>query len=93
MRSLNDWIDPREFEMVAQLSHFGWGVAVVLAGWTLGGETAMVVVGALWVLYAAVKEFWYDEKYERPVVRGSSGLDFTVEVVGALVGMSLVWLR
>lgn len=35
---------------------------------------------------AALKEFWYDEKYEDPATRGSSLLDFSMYMVGLLIG-------
>ena len=38
---------------------------------------------------AAIKEFWYDYKYETAEERGSSLLDFTMYAVGLSLGLFL----
>lgn len=84
-------IDPKEFNFVSQLSHFGWGLAIVLVGARFGHGCEFVLAGT-WVAYAAVKEFWYDKWYETAEVRGSSVEDFIYQVAGAGVGLAFVLL-
>ena len=80
-------ISEKQFNMVSQFSHFGWGLAVVLTG-NLFHKA--LPVGGLWLLYAAIKEFFYDERYETPEVRGSSLEDFVFQAMGAGVALVLI---
>ncbi len=80
-------ISDKQFNTLAQISHFGWGTAVVLAGNLF--HARFPVAGA-WLLYAAIKEFFYDQRYETPEVRGSSLEDFLFQAAGAAVGLILV---
>jgi hypothetical protein len=77
-------IDPKTFNQVAQLGHFAGGAAIVLAVVVISHHRtycvwALLAVAAL----AAIKEFWYDEKYETTEVRGSSLQDFIFYLLGA----------
>jgi hypothetical protein len=77
-----------EFNTVSQLSHVAWGVMIILLFHIIGHSVIIDLIGlGLWTTYSGVKEFWYDNKYEIPVVRGSSLLDFSMQVGGALVGL------
>jgi len=38
------------------LSHLGWGFAVPLVGYWLGGPRWLRIIGAIWVLYALYRE-------------------------------------
>ena len=81
----------KEFNTVSQLSHVGWGIMIMLLFNTIGKNIGIDIIGlGLWILYTGIKEFWYDEKYEIPVVRGSSSLDFCMQVGGAIVGMIII---
>ena len=78
-------VDEKEFDFVAQLSHLGWGIAVVLLADKLFHRAASMAI--LWIIYAAIKEFYWDYKYETPEVRGSSAKDYLFQVLGALIGI------
>ena len=80
----------KEFNTVSQLSHVGWGIMIMLLFNTIGKNIGIDIIGlGLWILYTGIKEFYYDEKYEIPVVRGSSTLDFCMQVGGAIVGLAI----
>ena len=80
--------DP-EFNLVSQLSHFGWGLAVVLIANLWGYSTT---AAWMWIIYCILKEFWYDAKYETPEVKGSSKLDFWVAVAGSMAALLLIYI-
>lgn len=83
-----DNISPKEFNMVSQLSHFAWGMLVVTIPVMFHAAHALAWIIPLWVGYSAIKEFWYDEKYENPSVRGSSLEDFCFQqswIVGIIL--------
>lgn len=88
-----------EFNVVSQLSHFAWGVMVMLLANLFSSHLSVYdrmsmnfIVLIAWILYTGIKEFWYDEKYEIPVVRGSSTLDFWVQSGSAIVAMGLIYI-
>ena len=71
------------FNEVAQASHFfiaGWAIATSQAIWH-GRAKFWASAGVL--LFAAVKEFWYDHTYETPATRGSDLEDFLFYALGA----------
>lgn len=83
-------VDDKTFDHVAQLSHFGWGIAVVLAGALWGFGLPAIIV---WVSYAAAKEFIYDRWIEPPDIQGSNLKDFLFQFLGAAAGWCLLLLR
>jgi hypothetical protein len=89
---MDNSVDQKTFDTVAQLSHVGWGVFFVFAPKVLfAGKTYLYIMG-LWIVYAAIKEFWYDNKYETPVVRGSSLKDFLFQAGSSVVAFLLLVL-
>ena len=40
-------------------------------------------------VFATIKEFWYDEAHENPLVRGSSPLDFGMYMAGVATAVGL----
>lgn len=71
------------FNEVAQASHFfiaAWAVGTSQAIWR-GNAKFWACLGI--VLFAAIKEFWYDHTYESPETRGSDLEDFLFYVLGA----------
>lgn len=87
-------VSQTEFNSVAQLSHFGWGLGLVALAKAMSpvGSSIFLAVAALWILYSYVKEFVYDDAYETVAVRGSSKEDFWVAVAGSVVGIGLILL-
>lgn len=73
---------------------FTGAAAHILAGHLLtstihrhgGGLRGMLIGTAIGLAAAAFKEFYYDEKYEDPVTRGSSPLDFAEYAIGIALG-------
>lgn len=75
------------FDTVAQSAHvwFGGWIVYTFALWTSAWIGAAAVL-----LFAAVKEFWYDEKYESVYVRGSGWRDFAFYALGAVATAALL---
>jgi hypothetical protein len=71
--------DP-SFETVAQSAHvwFGGWVVYTFHLWTSAWWGVVAVV-----IFAALKEFLYDQKYESPEVRGSNWKDLGFYGLGA----------
>jgi len=80
-----------EFNRVAQLSHAGWGFGIIFGTYALTLSRQWVLLTFIvWTFYSIVKEFWYDERYEEPVVRGNSVLDFFVQTGSAFLALLLL---
>lgn len=90
MGSGSDGIDPNEFNQVSQLSHYGWGLAVIWGTVCLFGTPFMWYALATWAVATAVKEFYYDDTYETAAVRGSSMQDFLFYQAGAFTAVASV---
>jgi hypothetical protein len=78
------------FNEVAQAAHFfigAWAVATSQAIWR-GNAKFWASLGVL--LFAAVKEFWYDHTYESPATRGSDLEDFLFYVFGVAVELLIL---
>ncbi len=84
-------IDPGTFDSVSQNGHLlagSWSVFMPIA---LFGVRWQFVGAAMMTMFALWKEFWYDERYETPDVRGSSLEDFLHYVAGVVVSMMVYW--
>ena len=74
---------------VAQGLHVALGaLGVALPGWLFGNRAA-VIGGAAAILFAAVKEAWWDKKYETPETAGSGWEDFAFWVLGVAIAGTL----
>ena len=95
---VNRWMN--EVAYLAAMAHVGWAALIVTASnefalarhvayrWSLMGMTT----GAL-VVFAAVKEFWYDARYELPPQTfRDNAEDFAGYCGGVLLGWVLVLL-
>jgi hypothetical protein len=98
-------ITDKQYDTLAQLSHFGWGFGIVALGAAIEfrvewkDHQAMpghwyLIVAVAWILYAAVKEFYFDERdqYETAEMRGSSLEDFLFQLAGAAFSVLTLWL-
>lgn len=86
-------VDARTFNVVAQLAHFAGGLAIVFGAYSLWGMHAALIATGILAVVAAVKEFWYDYRYETPAERGSSALDFAIYLVGAGIALALLYSK
>jgi hypothetical protein len=73
--------------IVAQIAHTLAGYAAIVTLILLGVPHAVVIASVSVTLYALVKEFWWDYKYEDAVTRGSSVEDFVFYIVGLILGI------
>jgi hypothetical protein len=81
------------YDNLAQAAHAFAGYAVVLTAARLG-RAPLIVVAPLFVVYAALKEFWFDIRYEKPEVSGGfpGGVrDFSFYMVGLVAGLIVVF--
>lgn len=80
-------------DYLAQISHAlaGYATMVTTGLFARSGFLWLAVVFGLFTLYATVKEFWYDLKYELPkqTVRDSL-LDFFMYELGLVMGTVVV---
>jgi hypothetical protein len=82
------------YDNLAQAAHAlaGYGIVLTAARY---GYIPLVVVSVLLIIYAAVKEFWFDLAYERPDVSGGllgGWKDFSFYMVGLIAGLVVLWL-
>jgi hypothetical protein len=77
--------DERFNNMVAQFAHALAGYSVLLTFVFLHVPYGFLLAIGLVTAYAAVKEFWYDYRYEDAVTRGSSLEDFVFYIVGLAI--------
>jgi hypothetical protein len=68
------------------------GVAVALPGWLWGTRGALVGTACA-AVFAAVKEAWFDPKYEDAATAGCGLEDFAFWLVGILAAWLLYFLK
>ena len=72
----------------SQNFHVCGGISAVLVACMFGTYGVLVGYGIL-LVFAAIKEFWYDFNYETALVRGSSLEDFMHYELGGVLGVIL----
>ncbi len=89
-------ITDQQYDTLAQYNHVLFGSTIVFAAMDLY-PPAMWFVIAAYVIYTAWKEFYYDQRYETPEVRGSNLKDFTFYQVGVMLALvihfGVAWLK
>ncbi len=84
-------ITGKDFNILAQKAHFLGGLAAV---WGSAVLFSAPIYGAIGItVFAVVKEFWYDQHYETPEIRGSNSLDFLFYVFGAGIALTTCLLK
>jgi len=87
-------IDPKVFDQVAQLSHVGWAMLVIMTPYALGCSLADTLsILPIWIGLAAWKEFYWDSQHEAPDVRGSGLRDFLFYCLGLTIASIALLLR
>lgn len=85
------------FNQVAQLAHVAAGLAALFGSLILFKPDSMWPVLITFAAITGMKEFWYDQHFETPIVRGSNLEDWTFYQVGsvtaALATLGVTWLR
>jgi hypothetical protein len=88
----NKWMNDPTF--LAQSAHFFGAVAVIMSFCHFLGKPGGLIAAGILVAAAAVKEFWYDLKFELPKqTLKDSALDFTFYMVGIVVAGAMVLLK
>lgn len=83
--------DP-QFDWLAQKAHFLAGTTSVFLGYLLHQMRGALICGGLLILFALIKEFWYDQNYEDPEERGSNLRDFMYYFVGVNFALYVIIL-
>ena len=86
---MSNFSDP-SFDTVSQSAHVWFGAFVVFVANLFHAPWIGFFVLAV---FAAVKEFWYDQNYESPEVRGSNFKDFSFYMLGGAVALFLALLK
>lgn len=81
-------ISPTDYEVAAQFAHF-FTAAFLVSQIGRFGLRWLIVAAIGMSVFAAIKEFWYDEAHENPLVRGSSPLDFWMYMAGVATAVGL----
>lgn len=82
----NKWMN--DANVLAQIGHVLGGYGIVLTAAFLGGRVYAVSFAAALMVYAAVKEFWYDARFELPKQTWQDNvLDFSMYGVGTILGL------
>lgn len=87
----NSWMNNVNF--LAQAGHLLAGYAIVLTAAFLSGTLAVIIISCLLIVYAALKEFWYDANFESPKQTATDNwLDFSFYIIGMIIGLSVIFL-
>jgi hypothetical protein len=81
------------FDEVSQFAHFFAAYASVMTGGFLYGHTGVWVSGAQMIAFAAIKEGWFDPKYETPDIAGNGWVDFGFYFLGVAAATGVFYLR
>lgn len=85
-------ISDESFDWACQKLHLASGALATLAPPALGaGPKGMLIGAGLITLWAAVKEFYYDQRFEDAEERGSNLRDFMYYEVGVALAL-ILWV-
>jgi hypothetical protein len=85
---MNKWMNNVTY--LAAMAHIGWAYLIPLT-FAFLGATLFQLIGltSLFILYAAIKEYWYDANYELPK---QSFQENTQDFIGYLGGLLFLWI-
>lgn len=89
MNLTNSWMNSVNF--LASMAHalFSYGTLLTVA--RLASIKVCFVAFLAILIYAAVKEFWYDANYELPKQTAADNwLDFSTYTLGGLIGLIVI---
>jgi hypothetical protein len=81
-------ISQTDYNVSSQFAHFFTAAFLVSQVGRIGHKSLFAAALAM-LLWATVKEFWYDYAHEDPDVRGSSLLDFSMYCAGTILAVIL----
>lgn len=83
------WSDETLIDVTGQFSHALTGTTIVFGTIVLFAPKWLSITLPLFIVYASVKEFWYDNAYETEEQRGSNAEDFGFYCCGAVIALAL----
>lgn len=81
-------ISQQDYNISSQFAHFFTAAFLVSEVGRIGHKSLFAAALGM-LLWATVKEFWYDYHYETADVRGSSLLDFSMYCAGTILAVVL----
>jgi hypothetical protein len=90
--SSNSAISPKAYEVASQFAHFFSAFGLVFAPAVFFGRKGMLAASLGMLVWASVKEFYWDYAHQNAQTRGSSARDFLFYSLGnaAAVGLGLL---
>jgi hypothetical protein len=89
---MNSWMNNPQF--LAQIGHVLFGCLVMVLAAFFGGTKATWIALPIMVVFALIKEFWYDATYELPKQTfADNAMDFGFYCLGTGVGLGLACLK
>jgi hypothetical protein len=89
---MSNGINPTFFNFISQVAHCAAMYAITFTLAVKYGWSAFLIAAAGVVVYGAVKEGWYDPKFENPITAGSGWLDFGCLCAGPTLAALAYWL-
>ncbi|HYX20484.1 MAG TPA: DUF1653 domain-containing protein [Thermoanaerobaculia bacterium] len=87
----NTWMNSPQY--LAQIGHFLGGASIMILATIFFGFVAWWIAFAAVAVAAAIKEFWYDARYELPKQTfGDNLMDFAFYALGSGAGAGVMWL-
>jgi hypothetical protein len=84
----NSWMNSPIY--LAAMAHIGWATLLILScSMFLHTHRWILLASFFLTLFAAIKEFWYDARYELPP---QTTKDNVQDFLGYLGGIALAWL-
>lgn len=80
------------FNEVAQTSHVGLGAAAVLLAVAKGWPHGQLIASGAMVIFALVKELWFDVHYEDIETQGNRWVDLSFWLIGIGLANIAIWL-
>ena len=76
---------------VAQASHVAIAAAIVSLSSARFHGHAKYIAAVIVILTAAIKEFYFDQRYEDAATRGSNLEDWSYYIAGVIVALLILW--
>jgi len=86
---MNTWMNNPDF--LAAAAHLFGALAIIMIAYRALGKKGGLVSTGLFIIYALIKEFWWDMNYELPKQTfGDAFLDFFSYMAGLVLALIIV---
>ena len=88
----NRWMNNPTY--LASMAHIGWACSIILSTFIFGGLYISLIILGGGLCLAAIKEFFYDARYEIPKQTNfDNWLDFSMYAVGGIIGIIIILIK